>query len=96
MIDSVRNLIATLLDSQVPHKPLPQACCDCRVNYSRTIDMTPREAIFVVYLASLDNDRRKELIFSIGSDQEARPEQTQILAEAELIQFAIEMSDETC
>ena len=96
IIDSVRNLITALLDSQVPHKALPEACCSCRMNYSRTIDLTPREAIFVVYLASLDSDRRKELIFSVGSEQEASPEQTQILAEAELVQFAIEMSDETC
>ena len=94
MIDSVGNLIHKLLD-KVPHRPLPDACCNCRVNYSRTIDLTPREAIFVVYLAALAETKRKNLVMSFGTEEEATLEQTQLLAEAELVQYAIEMSDET-
>lgn len=95
MIGSLRKLIHDLM-TQTPHTPLPDACCHCRVNYSRTIDITPREAIFCVYLASLNEDKRRKLVLSVGSNQHATSEQTQLLAEAELIRYAIEMSDETC
>lgn len=96
IVDSVRLLVDNILE-KIPRQPLPDACCACRINFSRTIDLTPKEAIFVVYLASLDEKKRRELVLSPDDGAEKGPtiEQTQLLAEAELIRCAIEMSDET-
>lgn len=61
----------------------------CRINFARTLDLSPREAILVVYLASLSEDHRRELV--LGED-EMTPAQTQLLVEAELVRHAIDMS----
>jgi len=101
LLNSVRSLVDLLLQ-RVPHETPPKSCCQCRVNFGRTIDLSPLEAIFVVYLASMDKQERQKLVLSVGealkdgnaSTEEVATAQTQLLAEAELVQHAIEMSGE--
>jgi len=89
-IISVRRLILDLMDKQ---SSTPPGRNDCRLNASRTICMSPQEAIFVVYLASLDVETRKGIVFGAKSHVSLETKQ-QLLAEAELLQLAIEMSDD--
>ncbi|CAB9503606.1 Glutathione gamma-glutamylcysteinyltransferase [Seminavis robusta] len=95
LISNVRACIRQLMD-QVPHGAFPSACCKCRINYSRSLDMTPQEAIFIVYLASLSEERRREVVGLLPkenneNDDDAR---TQLLVEADLLRHAIDMSDD--
>lgn len=104
LINSVRTLLVDKLISRETNYTFPETCCDCRVNFSRTLPLLPQEAIFIVYLASLSEAKRKEIVLGdepkidnaavisvAAADTEA---QTQILAEAELVRYAIDMSDE--
>jgi hypothetical protein len=66
----------------------------CRSNLGRTMCLTPNEAIFVVYLASLQCEQhRRDIVGSVvGHCQTA---QDQLLAEAELIRLALDVSQES-
>ena len=66
----------------------------CRPNYSRTIHLTPEQAMFVVYLACLDKEQRSEIVFDRELSVVSEEAREQLLAEAELVQVAIEMSDQ--
>jgi glutathione gamma-glutamylcysteinyltransferase len=66
LVQSVRFLIEVLISKQA-HK-FPESCCDCRINFSRTLPLASKEAIYVVYLASLDEVRRNDIIFSAGNE----------------------------
>ena len=81
--------------ARVKVQPLPKECCQCRVNYGRTLDIAPEEAILVVYLASLDEETRKQVVVmnEAGTANGMTLAQTQLLAEAELVRFAIDMCD---
>jgi glutathione gamma-glutamylcysteinyltransferase len=95
LIEAVQRLIRELL-LKVPHGPFPRACCQCRINYLRTLDVSAQEAIFIVYLASLDEARRTEIVGLAENTMsgDVAPEKTQLLAEAELLRYSIDMSDE--
>jgi hypothetical protein len=76
----------------------------CRTNHLRTLPLTGEEAIFTTYLAALSLDNRKAIVFdetaatalaSEGMSSESLERaHHQLLAEAELVQYAIETSDE--
>ena len=100
--------VHTLLKSMVPQTqqsssssqclPNNHECKPCRVNFNRSVQLTPEEAIYIVYLASLSIDRREELVYSAAgpanvtaSDHESRQ---QLLMEADLVRYAIDNSDE--
>lgn len=89
-IASIRRLISDLMSS--PSAP-PDSQNDCHFNARRTIFLNPEEAIFVVYLASLDVDRRRSIVLDEADTSESVETKEQLLAEAELLQLAIEMSD---
>mmetsp|Transcript_14114 Transcript_14114/g.30266 ORF Transcript_14114/g.30266 Transcript_14114/m.30266 type:complete len:452 (+) Transcript_14114:162-1517(+) len=67
---------------------------------SRNISVSPLEAIFVVYLSSLQSDERRKLVYRDRKeafdeyDSISNVTHEQIICEAELIQYAIEASDE--
>lgn len=66
---------------------------------SRNVDISPLEAIFVVYLSSLPPGARKELVYKSRketNDDTSVPKVTyeQLICEAELVQYAIEASGE--
>jgi hypothetical protein len=64
----------------------------------RTLEISPAEALYVVYLASLPKEQRRRVVFEddisvgmkIGVDNNARE---QLLAEAALVSYAIETCD---
>jgi hypothetical protein len=88
-IASIRKLICDLI-------PFPSTSPDsrngCYPNANRTICLNPVEAIFIVYLASLDLDRRKNIVLNAQTNEPLETKE-QLLAEADLLQLAIEMSD---
>ena len=59
-----------------------------------SVCMTPQEAMFIVYLASLGKDLRKNILDS-SKNPDCDLAREQVLVEAELIASAIEMSDQT-
>ena len=56
--------------------------------------MNPEDAIFVVYLASLPINLRRELVMEKASDHISDFTKEELLMEADLISKAIEVSDE--
>lgn len=88
-IASIRKLICDLI-------PFPSTSPDsrngCYPNANRTICLNPVEAIFIVYLASIDLDRRKNIVLNAQTNEPLETKE-QLLAEAELLHLAIEMSD---
>jgi glutathione gamma-glutamylcysteinyltransferase len=65
----------------------------CRHNANRVIDLDTKEAMLVVYLASLSLDRRTEIICADSVEAEDLTRQ-QLLIEADLVRNAIEVSDD--
>lgn len=67
----------------------------CRANHCRTIKLRTEEAILIVYLACLDVNEREALVFN-PKFQTTTTEQArfQLLAEAELVRYAIDTSDQ--
>ena len=59
-----------------------------------SVCMAPQEAVFIVYLASLGKDLRKNILDS-SKCPDCDLAREQVLVEAELIAAAIEMSDQT-
>jgi hypothetical protein len=88
-IASVRDLIETL----IPPSPVfsDSKSHNCRPNVSRTVCLSPREILFVVYLASLHVKSRKDLVLTASSTASQETRQ-QLLAEAELLQLAIDLA----
>jgi len=67
-------------------------CCDAKID--RQADcVSEREALFIVYLASLEVEERQEFVRTTPSTAEDLTKE-QLLVEAELIASAIEISDE--
>ena len=67
----------------------------CRANHCRTIKLRTEEAIFIVYLASLDVKEREGVVFSPKFNSCATEQaRFQLLAEAELVRYAIDTSDQ--
>ena len=96
LINSVRTLLQELIARETTYE-FPETCCDCRVNFSRTLPLLPQEAMFVVFLASIEDDRRIEIVMGKEARKEGEPTaaQTQLLAEAELVRYAIDFSKDT-
>jgi glutathione gamma-glutamylcysteinyltransferase len=110
LASNVRHLIArliTLIESRqqvlqantISNQQLVETLC--RTNRNRTMDILPIEAIFVVYLASHNPNRRSTFVLSESkSDSNSvEPEESietkeQLLAEAELVALALAMSVE--
>jgi Phytochelatin synthase len=91
------NQVLSLLRDLVPttDSPMPARDCVCRPNYGRTLDILPQHVMFIVYLACLDTDRRYEIIFDEQKSSASSLARQQLLAEAELVHYAIEMSDQS-
>lgn len=98
-IEGVRALVRTLL---LPHGFFSNnnntdnnsdEAQECRPNGNRVIPLLPEEAIMIVYLASLPLEQRKELVMNAG-DHAPELTRQQLLVEVELVQYAIDVSDE--
>lgn len=104
LVEQVRDLIAQLIPgepridpSAAPPSPSSSASSclsSCRPNGLRTINLKPEEAIFVSYLAALDDERRVQLVTSVSSNGSFDEAKRQLLAEAELVRYAIDLSDQ--
>ena len=73
----------------------PGECCNSSTNNAsgRVLEISPAEVLFVVYLASLSKEARRDIVYDsevVDVDDTARE---QLLAEASLISFAIETCD---
>jgi glutathione gamma-glutamylcysteinyltransferase len=95
MIEEVRSLIQQLLFSlNASDSPLSFGdVSHCRSNHCRTIQLRPEEAILIVYLACLDDAERESIVLDsqrTASDRARR----QLIAEAELVRYAIDTSDQ--
>ena len=89
-VASVRDLIESLVPSSPAFLDIHP---HCRSNVNRSLCLNPKEVMLVVYLASLDLEHRKEIVFNDKSPVR-RAARQQLLAEAELLRLAIDMSDE--
>jgi hypothetical protein len=87
----------------VPSSSSSSCVSSCRPNGLRSLDLKPEEAIFVAYLAALDEDRRRQVLEdavrsrSGSSPAGGEPDEEallQLLAEAELVRYAIDLSDQ--
>jgi hypothetical protein len=91
-VENIRTLVQHLLPVDMD---IPREYHQCRDNANRAICLAPQEAIFIVYLASIPPEPRQHVVYS-----ERAPKATsnisrqQLLVEADLVHFAIEMSDE--
>ncbi|GKY93572.1 hypothetical protein MPSEU_000324600 [Mayamaea pseudoterrestris] len=92
LINSVRALIAKLLPAATPRFE-SQQCCSCGPHDLRTLDLRAKEVLFIVYLASLPEHERREIVAS-NSVEASGAAREQLMAEAKLLQIAIETSDE--
>jgi hypothetical protein len=99
IVDELRTLIRSLLSTVKERGDNDEVSTDdsshCRANHCRTIMLRTEEAILIVYLACIKKQEREALIFhpqhqSTTTDR-AR---LQLLAEAELVQYAIDSSDQ--
>lgn len=75
-------------------------CCNdpSRAN-ARVLDISAMELVYIIYLASLPVDKRQEIVFRAQLERPVQVEvdditRAQLLAEASLISFAIETSDD--
>jgi len=122
LIRQVRSLIAHLISKQQESSEDAGAttgaslikqnsgCCARNVSVNkRTIDLTPEEAIFVMYLASLDETECDKVIFGTRSGDEkdgnndgTRPDteieypdevRRQLRSEAQLVRYALDVSE---
>jgi glutathione gamma-glutamylcysteinyltransferase len=88
----VLSLIADLIPSDDQLFPQDGDCC--RSNHRRTVSVCSEEAIFILYLACLDKERREKMIFSSELSSASSRARQQLLVEAKLVEIAIKMSDE--
>lgn len=87
-VASLRDLIESLIP---PSQKFHGHTSRCRPNVSRTLCLSPQEILFVVYLASLDDKSRRDLVFNESSSA-SQATRKQLLAEAELLKLAIELA----
>jgi glutathione gamma-glutamylcysteinyltransferase len=98
----VQTLLKTIVPQ--PHTPSHSTCLPtdrhshpCRPNCNRVLALSPEEAIFIVYLASLSKDRREEIVYSteaVANEVATDQSRQQLLVEANLVRYAIDNSDE--
>ena len=94
-VDAIFKFAKALIPDEPSFDPkLNETCTNCRSNLTRTINLTAQEAIFIIYLASLMPERRMELVYSNTTAQASDFVRGQLLTEAELVQFAIDASDD--
>jgi hypothetical protein len=99
IVDELRSIIRLLLNSIKTTDHNEESSVDdsshCRANHCRTIMLRTEEAILIVYLACLDVSQRESIIFhpryESTTTERAR---LQLLAEAELVRYAIDSSDQ--
>lgn len=88
---AVEDVVLLIQDLISNYPVLPQTERQCHPNMNRTVCLQPHEAIFVLYLASIDAEERKQIVLSSTLADSYSAEQ--LLAEAELLELAIKMSD---
>ena len=101
MPEGVLNLLRELMADVVGPSKLQTTdtvegdCVDghCRPNYNRTVPIERLQATFLVYLACQSPQRREEMIARVRTDENAKYAD-QLLAETDLIQYAIQTSDQ--
>jgi hypothetical protein len=99
IVTELRSLIQMVLNSLKKSGEKDDEDVDdsshCRANHCRTIELRTEEAILIVYLACLDLDARERIVFDpkFHSDM-IEQAQIQLLAEAELVRYAIDTSDQ--
>mmetsp|Transcript_24324 Transcript_24324/g.38171 ORF Transcript_24324/g.38171 Transcript_24324/m.38171 type:complete len:453 (-) Transcript_24324:551-1909(-) len=87
------------IKSEVSCPPDVSCCSLSRTNGSvRTLEISPGEALYIVYLASLSEEQRRGIVYEDGISVEMKigVEDTvreQLLAEAALVSYAIETCD---
>lgn len=108
MVDELRALMRSLLErvrgSDASHCTMGDSThCGahvevddstrCRENHCRTVPLRTEEAVFIVYLACLDVKEREAMVLQadISATERSR---WQLLAEAELVRYAIDTSDQ--
>lgn len=110
MIRQLRQFISVMIPNQpnIPEKgKLIEGCATGRCSTDpsvnkRTINLHPREAMFLVYLASIDEQRRHDIIDGASSSSssttttgEDNPDiavKRQLVAEIQLLRYAIDIS----
>lgn len=112
MVNSLRELLKRLvakeeLDISVQSTLIARqeiqsskSCCTSATNNNseRTIEISPSEALFVVYLAILPRHQRRDIVFEKGVSPEKKIDvdetvREQLLAEAALVSYAFETCD---
>ncbi|KAL9187537.1 hypothetical protein ACHAXT_001640 [Thalassiosira profunda] len=73
----------------------PGECCNSSTNNAsgRVLEISPAEVLFVVYLASLSKEARRDIVYDSAAADVDDTAREQLLAEASLISFAIETCD---
>ena len=104
LIVEVRALIAELLSMMVgetPGSPFSSSSSptsgdsECRPNMCRMVQLRPEEAVMVIYLACLDPSERERIVLQNPIQTAALTQaKEQLLAEAALVRFAIDTSEE--
>lgn len=93
LISEVRALVTALLPSRVKGRT-SQERCQCGPHDQRSLDLRADEALYIVYLASLNEEECERMVQSsdiaMGFSETARQ---QLLSEAKLLRVAIETSD---
>jgi len=87
-----------LSTSQEASAGAPGECCNSTTRNTsvRTLEISPIEVLYVVYLASLPLDVRRDIVYNNSNEGEDKVDDTtreQLLAEAALISYAIESCD---
>jgi glutathione gamma-glutamylcysteinyltransferase len=90
LIADVRTLINLLLPKNGTGFE-SKGCCNCGPHDQRTLDLREDEAMLIIYLASLPEHDRNNLVLSVADATDAAKEL--LLAEAKLLRIAIDMSD---
>lgn len=89
----VRTLILDLLPSRTSCTEATLVVSDCGPNHCRALSLRPEEAMYVLYLACLDKEEREKIVRCTALSSASESARVQLLAEAELVEIAIEMSD---
>ena len=106
MVKSLGRLVKYLISinkqaSDIPQSMLSRRSCELnqsQVTCGRSIDISSAEVLYIIYLASLRPDERRQMVFkdnlrvdaTIKTDGDTRE---QLLAEVALISYTIETSD---
>jgi len=89
MVEKIRLLLAELLNA----RDISNTCCRTR-NHKTCV--SSYDAMYIIYLASISQERRLEIVGNVASSVSASQLTIdQLLKEAELIATAIETSDQT-